>query len=394
MVRYEAIGIVYPSIVKPRIEILMHFCNCLIFVFYLSVLMACQQKQFPGETSESLKIDSITSCHDGVPPRPFAVATQFKSVASADSLLTEMVFIPPGSFLMGSKHPRSRQDERPVHLVVLDGFYMDAHEVTNSDFAKFVDATGYITVAERAPSWEELRKQLPEGTPKPPENLLVAGSLVFVSPEANTSQTQSWWRWIGGADWRHPQGPGSDLIGRETHPAVHIAWEDATAYATWAGKRLPTEAEWEWAARGGTDGALYPWGNTEVNIGAPKLNSWNGDFPFRNTEQDGYYSTAPVGSYQSNGYGLYDMAGNVWEWCQDWYHAEFYNSEAATVPNTNGPSSSYDPEEPTIPKKVIRGGSFLCHESYCSGYRVSARMKASPDTGLSHTGFRCVKNLK
>ena len=203
-----------------------------------------------------------------------------------------------------------------------------------------------------------------------------------------------WWRWTLGADWRHPEGPKSSIDNRMDHPVVQVSWEDATAYAKWAGKRLPTEAEWEWASRGGLDNPMYPWGNDPASQSSTKANFWQGVFPFDNRTEDGFVATSPIKVFQPNGYGLYDMAGNVWEWCSDWYHAQYYQTVANVISrNPQGPDVSYDPLEPFMKKRVLRGGSFLCNDSYCSGYRVSRRMSSSPDTGLSHTGFRCVTDI-
>jgi formylglycine-generating enzyme required for sulfatase activity len=258
-----------------------------------------------------------------------------------------------------------------------------------------VDATGYVTTAEKVPDWEELKKQLPPGAPKPDESLLVAASLVFtaLSKPIPLNDASQWWNWVKGANWRQPEGPGTSIKGKENYPVVHISWDDANAYARWAGKRLPTEAEWEFAARGGLINKAYSWGTEDVEKVKPKANTWQGRFPDINTQWDGYNKLAPVKSFAPNGYGLYDVAGNVWEWCSDWYRPDFYEQNANKISvNPKGPSSGYDPDEPTIPKRVVRGGSFLCHVSYCSSYRVSARMKTSPDTGLEHTGFRCVSD--
>jgi sulfatase modifying factor 1 len=307
-----------------------------------------------------------------------------------------MVWIPAGQFMMGAVDQDSlaRTDEKPRHRVQVEGFWMDETEVTNAQFREFVTATKYLTTAERKPVWEEMKKQLPPGTPKPPDNVLVPGSLVFSQPgrPVPLDNPAYWWEWRPGANWRQPEGPGSSIAGRDNHPVVHISWDDAVAYAKWAGKRLPSEAEWEWAARGGQTDTIFAWGNEAIEQGAVKANTWQGNFPNENTGRDGFQSAAPVKSFQPNGYGLYDVAGNVWEWCLDWYRHDYYqtSNQPAGVRNPTGPASSFDPDEPTVPKRVQRGGSFLCHDSYCASYRVSARMKSSPDTGLVHSGFRCV----
>lgn len=296
---------------------------------------------------------------------------------------------------MGGDNDQASADEFPKHKVQVSPFWMDATEVTNAQFKKFIDATGYVTTAERRPDWEELRKTLPPGTPRPPDSVLVASSLVFkpTSGPVDLNDYSQWWSWTAGADWRHPQGPGSSLAGKETYPVVQVSWEDAQAFCQWAGKRLPTEAEWEFAARGGLTGNIYPWGNEHINAGRPKANSWEGKFPYFNEKKDGYSLAAPVKSFAPNGYGLYDMAGNVWEWCSDWYSNDAYKEgEGKLLVDPQGPPKSFDPDDPYTPKKVLRGGSFLCNDSYCSGYRVARRMKSSPDTGLEHTGFRCVKD--
>ena len=303
--------------------------------------------------------------------------------------------IPGGTFMMGSHNKEGRADEYPLHKVTVSEFWMDETEVTNQQFAEFVKATGYITTAERPIIWDEIKNQLPAGTPKPPDSLLLPSSLVFTgtSGPVNLFDYSNWWTMSRGADWRHPEGPQSSIKGKENHPVVHISWDDATAYAKWAKKRLPTEAEWEWAARGHQKNTTYPWGNESVNLPPYKTNSYQGSFPYNDLALDGFKSTtAPVKSFAPNAFGLYDMAGNVWEWCSDWYDAHYYNKlKNKHSINPKGPSSSYDPDEPETPKKVVRGGSFLCNDSYCSSYRNSARMKSSPDTGLQHTGFRCVK---
>ncbi|MDE5439106.1 formylglycine-generating enzyme family protein [Elizabethkingia meningoseptica] len=309
-----------------------------------------------------------------------------------------MALIPAGSFNMGSNGDEwAREWEFPQHEVSVKSFYMDIHEVTNAEFEKFVKATGYVTTAEKPVDWETMKKELPPDTPKPSDEDLMPGSMVFAAPESvNGLQDYSqWWRWVKGADWRHPLGPKSDIKGKENHPVVHVSYYDAMAYAQWIGKRLPTEAEWEWAARGGFSNKIYPWGDEHISKGAAKANYWSGEFPVKNTEADGFYYTAPVGSFPPNNYGLYDMAGNVWEMCSDWFSENYYQSFSSNKPvsNPKGPSKPYYPSEPFASKRVVRGGSFLCNDSYCASYRVSARMPSSEDTGMIHTGFRLVKDI-
>jgi len=307
-----------------------------------------------------------------------------------------MIWIKAGTFLMGADNKQAAPDEYPKHKVTVDGFWMDATEVTNAQFAKFVKATNYITTAERKPDWTELKKQLPPGTPKPDDSLLVAASLVFDPPEhaIDLNDYSQWWAWKKGANWRHPQGVRSSIKGKDNYPVVQISWYDAVAYSKWAGKRLPTEAEFEWAARGGLQNKIYPWGNEPIDQGKPKANTWEGRFPDHNTLRDKFYGLAPVASFPANGYGLYDMAGNVWEWCADNYNSNYYKTITNNIgiKNPLGSANSYDPDEPYAKKRVIRGGSFLCNNSYCSGFRVARRMKSSEDSSLEHLGFRCVAN--
>ena len=309
-----------------------------------------------------------------------------------------MVLIPGGTYEMGGKSDQADEDELPRHEVSISPFLMDVTEVTNQEFAKFVEETGYVTIAEQEINWEEMSQQLPPDTPKPPDSVLQPGSLVFKATDGpvDLRDYSQWWAWTIGADWRHPLGPESDIDGKGDFPVVHISWEDAKAYAEWAGKRLPTEAEWEWASMGGLDDPKYPWGNESIEQAYDKANFWQGFFPYENLEKDGFYNASPVKSYDPNGYGLYDMAGNVWEWCEDKYHVSAYDQDdkKGLVENPQGPRESYDPMEPYVPKHVIRGGSFLCNDSYCSGYRVARRMRSSKDSGFNHTGFRCVKDVE
>ena len=298
-----------------------------------------------------------------------------------------MVRIPGGEFTMGSNlhYP----EEAPAHRVSIDGFWMDATAVTNAEFGAFVEETGYVTVAQRPLD--------PADFPgAPPENL-VPGSLVFTptSGPVDLRHMSQWWTWTPGACWKHPEGPSSSLVGRENHPVVHVAHEDAQAYAAWVGKELPTEAQWERAARAGLDNTGYTWGNTPENGGQRLANYWHGDFPWR--PDPSYGTTAPVGSYPPNAFGLFDMAGNVWEWTTDWYrerHREDPDKPCCVPVNPRGGSieESYDPAQPQfhVPRKVIKGGSFLCADNYCLRYRPAARRAQMIDTGMSHIGFRCV----
>ena len=363
-----------------------------LLLLVLGSLVSCQQA--PAENQE------IEEPIPSISPEPKVEQVEADlSVKQEESERPKgMVFIPGGELEMGGDNDQADPDEYPKHKSKISPFFMDETEVTNDQFRIFIEDTKYVTVAERDIDWEEIKKQLPPNTPKPPDSVLQAGSLVFraTATAVPLDNPGRWWDWKIGANWREPEGPGSNIKGRGNHPVVHVAWEDAKAYAEWAGKRLPTEAEWEWAARGGAKNLIYPWGNEDINSNPKLANFWQGIFPFKNELLDGYYHTAPVKSFPVNAYGLYDMAGNVWEWCNDWYHYDYYKSfppNSKAPNNPRGPSSSFDPQEPTIPKRVIRGGSFLCNDSYCSGYRVSRRMKSSPDSGFNHTGFRCVKDI-
>jgi formylglycine-generating enzyme len=298
----------------------------------------------------------------------------------------DMAWIPGRTFQMGSGH--HYPEEAPAHPVTVDGFWIDRHTVTNAEFARFVRKTGYVTAAEQAPN--------PADYPGASPELLVPGSSVFQSPahRVDLRNHHNWWAYVPGASWRHPQGPGSSVKNKPDHPVVHVAWADVQAYATWAGKQLPTEAEWELACRGGLDGATYAWGD-ELNPGGRWMaNTWQGEFPIHNTRQDGYEGTAPVGSFPRNGYGLADMIGNVWEWTCDWYqaHSEITDS-CCTGANPRGGQRHHGahPGDPAaIPRKVMKGGSYLCAPNYCRRYRPAARMPQPVDTATCHLGFRCI----
>jgi formylglycine-generating enzyme len=309
-----------------------------------------------------------------------------------------MVWIPGGEFSMGANEPpdmdevgmKATRDARPIHRVYVDGFYMDKTDVTNKEFSEFVKATGYVTVAERVPS----REDYPTA---PPENL-VAGSVVFAPPDhpVPLNDHLQWWTYVPGANWRHPLGPQSDITGKDNNPVVQIAYQDAVSYAKWAGKRLPTEAEWEFAARGGLAGKPFVWGDEFRPRGKWMANTHQGHFPDKDTGDDGYVGIAPVAQFPPNPYGLYDMAGNVWQWTSDWYRPDYYQqlaSAGGVARNPQGPDSPFDPSEPTEPKKVHRGGSFLCTDQYCSRYIVGTRGKGEITTGTNHLSFRCVKEL-
>jgi formylglycine-generating enzyme len=306
------------------------------------------------------------------------------------------VWIPGGEFSIGAAEMpgmntvgmEATTDSRPIHRVYVDGFWMDTTEVTNAQFAKFVDATGYVTVAERTPRAEDFPGA-------PPENL-VAGAVVFSPPNHPVllNDHLQWWSYVKRANWRHPQGPDSSLAGREQYPVVQVAYEDVEAFARWAGKRLPTEAEWEFAARGGLAGKLYAWGDEFTPGGRAMANTFQGHFPDRDAGDDGYEGIGPTAQFAPNGYGLYDVAGNVWEWTSDWYRPDYYAqlaSAGGVARNPRGPDTPYDPSEPTEKKRVHRGGSFLCTDQYCSRYMVGTRGKGEVSTGTNHVGFRLVR---
>lgn len=299
-----------------------------------------------------------------------------------------MIWIPGGTFWMGCDDC-DMPDTQPVHLVSVDGYWLDRTPVTNNQFAQFVKATGYITIAERAPD--------PKDYPGVDTKNLVAGSAVFSPPSQDVplDDITQWWRYAPGASWKHPEGRGTTIGGREDHPVVQIAWEDAVAYSKWAGKRLPTEAEFEFAARGGLDRNRYAWGNELKPGGQWAANIFQGSFPSVDLAEDGYKRTSPVTAFPSNGFGLYDVGGNVWQWCADWYRPDYFEALAATglASNPQGPTDSYDPQEPGVPKRVQKGGSFLCSDRYCSRYLVGSRGRGAVDSGGSNTGFRCVKSL-
>jgi len=317
-----------------------------------------------------------------MPSRPAAIRQVVLARPVEEGITGGMVLIPGGAFQMGSDE---FPDAQPVHTVTVNGFWMDEHEVTNVQFDRFVRQTGYVTVAERPLD--------PKDYPGVPAAQLVPGSAVFTPPAQNVSLDNplQWWQYVSGASWQHPKGPKSTIKGLENEPVVHVSYEDAAAYAKWAGKRLPTEAEWEFAARGGKGSHTYYWG-TELKPGGTWMaNIYQGDFPRKNAIEDGFAEAAPVKTFLPNSYGLYDMEGNVWEWCQDFYRPDYYPKSPAD--NPKGPSDSYDPDEPNALKRVQRGGSFLCSDQYCTRYRAGSRGKGEVTSGTNNLGFRCVKSM-
>ena len=313
-----------------------------------------------------------------------------------DKEIEGMVWIPGGSFYQGAlvNDTLALLHEKPRHLVHIDGFYMDISPVTNKEFRDFVKETGYITTAERDVNWGELAKQLPPGTDKPHDSLLKAGSLIFSKtkkPITDFGDFSQWWKWKIGANWKKPRGD-NDISGKDNYPVVHISYEDALAYCKWADKRLPTEAEWEYAARANRDDAIYYWGNDHDSL-KYKANTWEGQFPFENSKIDGYENLAPIKSFPANDFGLYGMSGNVWEWTSDWYNVNYYKDlleDKAACHNPKGATHAFNPNNIYAQEKVIKGGSFLCNINYCISYRISAKMSSTPDTSLEHLGFRTV----
>ncbi len=352
------------------------------------VLLAFVQKENNAAgIRNAVAADTAITGKDHIVCRPpsraaaLQAASKTSVVARSGTGINEMVFIKGGRFIMGSK---DFQDALPLHGVTVNNFWMDAHEVTNAEFAVFVKATGYLTVAER--------KLDPADYPGVPADKLVPGSAVFTPPAQKVSLDDplQWWQYVPGADWKHPQGPATNLQGKQNDPVVQVCYIDAAAYAKWAGKRLPTEAEWEYAALGGKTGQKYYWGNELKPGGHWAANIFQGSFPEGNTSEDGYATLAPVKSFAPNGYGLYDMEGNVWEWCSDLYQPGYYKNSAAT--NPKGPKTSYDPDEPGVEKHVQRGGSFLCSDAYCIRYKAGSRGKGETSSAGNNLGFRCVND--
>ncbi len=361
----------------------------LLGISIVAITTSCQEYK----SEKNNKIESLAKGESAINQEPLDLLKE----PPADIATPEgMVWIPGGKFIQGAveSDDMAMHSEKPAHPVAVDGFFMDENEVTNAEYKNFVDETGYVTVAEREIDWEEMKKQLPPNTPKPHDSILQPGSLIFKKTKEsvpNLYDYSQWWEWKIGANWKHPYGPDSTIKEKENFPVVHISLEDALAYCEWAGRRLPTEAEWEYAARGGQSNARFSWGNGETKLAA-MANTWEGKFPTTNTKEDGFESRAPVKSYPPNPYGLYDMAGNVWEWTQDWYNVNFYQDalKRGMVKNPEGAQTAYNPNNPQIREKVIKGGSFLCNASYCASFRVSARMANSTDSAQEHLGFRTV----
>ncbi|SHF76357.1 Formylglycine-generating enzyme, required for sulfatase activity, contains SUMF1/FGE domain [Salegentibacter echinorum] len=365
----------------------MIYYRLVVFILSGVVLFSCKNK----ENDEAIAIQENSNKE-----KNFKVITKKPSEVNTPE---GMVWIPGGTFIQGARaeDEMAMKHEKPAHQVTVDGFFMDITEVTNAEFREFVEATGYVTIAEREIEWEEMKKQLSPGTAKPHDSILQPGSLTFKKTKnsvPNLYDYSQWWDWTIGANWRHPEGPGSSIEGKDNYPVVHIAYKDALAYCEWAGRRLPTEAEWEYAARGGQEDAIFTWGN-DLNKLSEMANSWEGEFPKKNTKADGFENKAPVKSYPANPYGLYEMAGNVWEFTQDWYNVDYYKDleKKGNIKNPMGPEKAYNPNQPRTPEKVIKGGSYLCHESYCASFRISARMANSTDSAQEHLGFRTVASV-
>ena len=361
------------SLLRPR------WCPATVFTAALAAAVATTRSDGPAAPAAAPCAACGTAC--GTVPTVAHPAATTQPVAAAAHPVDHagMAFLAGGTFAMGTADPRFA--DAPVHQVRVSGYWIDRTDVTNAAFARFVAATGYVTVAQRKP----------DPIPGVPPEALVPGAVVFTKPAGPVplDDPSRWWRYVPGACWDHPQGPASDLRGKADHPVVDVAWQDAVAYATWAGKRLPTEAEWEYAARGGLDRKPLAWGDTLRPNGKAMANTFQGHFPDVDTADDGYAGTSPVTAFPPNGYGLYDMAGNVWQWCSDWYRPDADANASPLKIDPRGPDRGLDPAEPDVPKRSMRGGSFLCTDDYCGRFAVGSRGKGDPDTPITHVGFRC-----
>ncbi|WP_299535876.1 formylglycine-generating enzyme family protein [Ulvibacterium sp.] len=366
-------------------------------LFLLSLIFCLTQCK-----EENKKMPETTSSPNIAEKSELVADTANILVKKPDDLKTPegMVWIPGGIFSQGAvpQDKMAMGHEKPAHRVAVDGFFMDITEVTNREFREFVMETGYVTVAEREIDWEEMKKQLPEGTPKPHDSIMQPGSLTFKKAKSsvpNLYDFSQWWQWTIGANWKHPNGPGSSIKGKDNYPVVQVAYEDAVAYCEWAGRRLPTEAEWERAARGNKESTIYFWGD-DLAVLSQMANTWEGEFPVNNTLKDGFELRAVVKSYPPNDFNLYDIAGNVWEWTSDWYNTDYYDkvsSKSTILRNPRGAETAHNARDPYAREKVMKGGSFLCNESYCASYRISSRMATSLDSSLEHLGFRTVATV-
>ena len=358
----------------------------------LTIFFSCKQKKAQDASS----IPEVATGKLEQTKVPVLILEQPEDVKTPNG----MVWISGGEFIQGAvpQDNMAMAHEKPAHKVAVDGFFMDITEVTNDEFKKFIDETGYITLAERKIDWEEMKKQLPEGTPKPHDSIMQPGSLTFKktqNPVPNLYDFSQWWRWTIGANWKQPNGPSSSIKGQGKHPVVHISYEDALAYCEWAERRLPTEAEWEKAARGNQKASTYFWGENS-SVLSQMANTWEGEFPVMNTQTDGFENRAPVKTYPANEFGLHDMAGNVWEWTSDWYNTNYYNKVATDKElkyNPSGAERPYNERDLYAKEKIMKGGSFLCNASYCASYRISSRMATSMDSSSEHLGLRTVATV-